>query len=342
MSPGRLVSPSLLVMVPLLACGGAPAASAVAPAPAPASPVDSVASEPTVIFKELRENSITTLYDGFGPDVEGVEQDFGFSTIVRYKDKIILFDAGTNADILKKNAEALGVDLRTVDFAIASHNHFDHVSGFDYLLELNPGVKFYFPKDVFAGAPWEMGVEGKDPSVIAGLDKDQRYFKGDKKVHVHRSSGRFWKATNIEWVDADIEIEPGINLVVNRAESMGRFSRAGDEVKTEGELEISLQLAGPQGDTLMVGCSHANVDVIAETAKKKLGREIALVMGGFHLIPREAAEIRALAEKLRNELGIKRVAPAHCTGHLGFQIFGEVFAGAYDKAGLGRTISMPH
>jgi len=294
-----------------------------------------------VVFKELPDNTITTLYDGFGPDVEGTEQDFGFSTLVRYKGKTILFDAGTNASILKKNAEAMGVDLRTVDFAIASHNHFDHVSGFDYLLELNPDVKLYYPNDKFAGAPWEMGIEGAEPDVIPTLDKDERYFKGTKKTHLHHSSGRFWKATNIQWVDKDLEIEPGINLIVTHAKALGRFSRKGDEIKTDGLLEISLELGGEHGDTLMSACSHAGADVIVSRAKEVVGKDIALMVAGFHMMSWKRDAIKNIAEKLRNDLGVKRVAPAHCTGHLGFKVFGEVFAGSYDKAGLGRTIPIP-
>ncbi len=39
-----------------------------------------------------------------------------------------------------------------IDFAVASHSHFDHINGFDYLLEVNPQVKIYFPQDFFWGA----------------------------------------------------------------------------------------------------------------------------------------------------------------------------------------------
>ena len=67
---------------------------------------------------ELPEgNYIVNLYDAFGPEREGLTQDFGFSALVRYEGKTILFDSGTNADILKANTEALGIDLREVDFA---------------------------------------------------------------------------------------------------------------------------------------------------------------------------------------------------------------------------------
>ena len=53
---------------------------------------------------------ILNLYDAFGPEVPGTVQDFGFAAVIRYRGKTILFDSGTNAAILKKNVEALGID----------------------------------------------------------------------------------------------------------------------------------------------------------------------------------------------------------------------------------------
>ncbi len=58
--------------------------------------------------------------------------DFGFSCIIKYKGKTILFDSGSNADTFEQNVLTLGVDLSKVDIAIASHSHFDHINGFDY------------------------------------------------------------------------------------------------------------------------------------------------------------------------------------------------------------------
>jgi 7,8-dihydropterin-6-yl-methyl-4-(beta-D-ribofuranosyl)aminobenzene 5'-phosphate synthase len=66
-------------------------------------------------------------------------KDFGFSAILKYNGKIILFDSGSNANIFKQNVTTLGIDLKQVDIAVASHSHFDHISGFDYLIEVNSG-----------------------------------------------------------------------------------------------------------------------------------------------------------------------------------------------------------
>ena len=118
--------------------------------------------------------SILNLYDAFGPEVVGTVQDFGYSALIRYGELTILFDAGTNADILERNAQALGVDFAAVDFAVASHSHFDHISGFDHVLDVHPDVPIYFPHDPFWGAPLPFDATGTDPEAVANLPLERR------------------------------------------------------------------------------------------------------------------------------------------------------------------------
>ena len=62
------------------------------------------------------ENRITNLYDAFSDSSE-LEEDWGYSALVEYNGKRILFDAGNNADVFKRNVDKLVLDLRTIDFA---------------------------------------------------------------------------------------------------------------------------------------------------------------------------------------------------------------------------------
>jgi 7,8-dihydropterin-6-yl-methyl-4-(beta-D-ribofuranosyl)aminobenzene 5'-phosphate synthase len=295
-------------------------------------------------------DQILTLYDAFGPEVDGVVQDFGFSALIRYQGKLILFDAGTNAEIFAQNVKALGVDLRDIDFAVASHSHFDHISGFDYLLEVNPDVIIYFPNDPFWGAPLPFDVSGTDANAAKDLPVDQQYFRGEKTKFTFRSSGRFRNA-NVKFIDAHTEIAPGINLIATRSPFMGYFSRypntgatenvvSEKDIKTMGLPELSLSLSTPDGEVLVVGCSHSLVDVITRTARDHLNHDIAMVMGGYHLLPYNEDEISEMARRMHEELGVARVAPAHCTGHLGFKLFGEIYGDNYVPAGLGRVIDL--
>lgn len=296
-------------------------------------------------------NRILNLFDAFGPKIAGTEHAFGFSALIRYAGKTILFDAGSSADILEKNARALGVDLRTVDFAVASHSHFDHISGFDYLVEVNPRVRIYFPEDIYWGAPFTYDATGPDPNAAAALPIEQRYFSGEKTRFEWASTSRFWKA-NVAFVGKHGEIAPGIHLIATRSPYVGYFSRypaVGGHGKFQGEgetkfiplPELSLSLSTTEGEVLIVGCSHSMVDVITRETKTHLGRDVRLVMGGFHLLPYGESEISEIVRRMQDELGVKSVAPAHCTGHLGFQLFRKAYGERYLVAGLGSSVAFP-
>src|SRR5689334_9577601 len=64
------------------------------------------------------QNSILNLYDAFGYQKRGTVLDWGFSALVRYNGKTILFDTGNNADKFKHNVKAMSVDLKQVDIVV--------------------------------------------------------------------------------------------------------------------------------------------------------------------------------------------------------------------------------
>ena len=49
-------------------------------------------------------------------------------------------------------------------------------------------------------------------------------------------------------------------------------------------------------------------------------------------------ELTGLANRLKNELGVTQVAPAHCTGHLAFKILMSTYGDDFIRAGLGSEI----
>ncbi|MCZ6691832.1 MAG: MBL fold metallo-hydrolase [Planctomycetota bacterium] len=284
-------------------------------------------------------NRIINLYDAFGEKREGTVLDFGFSCLIVHEGKRIPFDGGTNADLLARNAKALGIDLSQVDFAVGSHAHGDHLNGFDYLLSVNPKVKIYLPQDFYCGA----AVTVKTPEgTLEQVPPTQRYYgKTDRAIPVVQS-GRFWKA-NVEYVSEGKEIAPGLKLVFSRSPHLGYFTAYPpneEKPKLTGLPELSLSLETEACQVLVVGCSHSSVGKIVEDARKQVGGEIDLVYGGYHLLPYDEATIRKVATEMRDEHGVKRAAPCHCTGPLGFKVFAEIYGEGFELAGLGAEVAI--
>ncbi len=289
--------------------------------------------------------TFTNLYDAFGKEIAGVRQDFGFSTIVKYKGKTILFDAGTNAKVFESNLRKMKVDLRKVDIAIISHGHYDHIGGMDYLLKVNPRVKIYLPRDFFSiGAPTMFPFREPEPGVAGSLSKDEQYFRGSAVVEgmITEPTGRFWRS-NIEYLTKVTEVLPGVTVVPTTASLMGTFVRYppfDKEPQLIGMPELSVSFASEQGQIIVSGCSHTGIEKIIQEISIVKKEKILLVTGGFHLIPYGRDYIETLATRMRDKYDVEFVAPAHCSGHMAFSIFREVFGNKYRFFGLGESISL--
>ena len=65
-------------------------------------------------YPQSSTGQITVLYDAFGK-TSTMTKDWGFSALIEYGGKRILFDTGNNADIFAHNVEAKGIDLKQLD-----------------------------------------------------------------------------------------------------------------------------------------------------------------------------------------------------------------------------------
>jgi len=106
--------------------------------------------------------------------------------------------------------------------------------------------------------------------------------------------------------------------------------------------ELSLALKTEKGIVLITGCSHSTVEAIIRATKQFTGDKIELVEGGFHLLPYDAPYISNIAHLMKDDLGVRRVAPAHCTGNLAFKIFRDLYGENYNYAGLESEVMFPH
>ena len=147
----------------------------------------------------------------------------------------------------------------------------------------------------------------------------------------------------MRFVDAIDEPVPGVFLIPTKSDRVGNYSRYPPHEK-EPHLsklpELSLALKTEAGAVIISGCSHSGIEKITNEVKTKVHDQIDLVMGGFHLMPFSGDDIHDLAKRMRVELGVSRVAPSHCTGHIAFSIFKEVYAKHYLFGGLGAQIEI--
>jgi len=86
----------------------------------------------------------TVLYDNYLHQ-DGTKADWGFSCLIEGTERTILFDTGTQPQILMHNVKVLNIDLKKVNQVVISHIHEDHTGGLRAVLEQNPKVTVFFP-----------------------------------------------------------------------------------------------------------------------------------------------------------------------------------------------------
>ncbi len=110
-------------------------------------------------------------------------------------------------------------------------------------------------------------------------------------------------------------------------------------VHTTGEVksnvtEQALAVETDEGLVVVTGCAHPGVADMVRRAKEATGGEVALLMGGFHLDGASPGKVERVIAELRS-LGVRRVAPCHCTGHEARELLIAAFGECGFPAGVG-------
>jgi 7,8-dihydropterin-6-yl-methyl-4-(beta-D-ribofuranosyl)aminobenzene 5'-phosphate synthase len=114
-------------------------------------------------------------------------------------------------------------------------------------------------------------------------------------------------------------------------------------VHTTGPLGTSLQeqalvVETAKGLVVITGCAHPGIVSIVQKARAIAPKaDVALVMGGFHLLSASPGQIEEIIRAFR-ELGVQRVAPSHCTGDLARNRFREAYGPNYVDGGAGMVL----
>jgi 7,8-dihydropterin-6-yl-methyl-4-(beta-D-ribofuranosyl)aminobenzene 5'-phosphate synthase len=287
--------------------------------------IDLTLAPPARAVPAADSNRVTILYDAFGGS-RSLARDWGFAALVEYGGKRILFDTGNNADIFARNVRALGVDLRRLDFVVVSHRHGDHTAGLNYLLQINPGVKIYAPRENFGvfGAALPGSFYRRDSS----LPDSMRYFGSAPPAEIE--AGTPWPEARFTWIDTLTEVAPGVAIVSTVSQTPGTL-----ELR-----ELSLAIRTPEGLVLLVGCSHPGIETILEAARP-WGDHVHVIFGGLHLVTSPDTTITRIATALHDRWRVDLVAPGHCTGEPAFAALRRLFGKRYVYAGLGTVTDVP-
>ena len=256
----------------------------------------------------------------------------GLSLHIRTDTLSLLFDFGPDGDLLRRNAEALGVDLRTVDLAVLSHGHDDHSGGLETFLRVNDHAPVYVNPLAFAPHYSQRAAGPKRISPAPALP--EQYPDRFRMVSENR------------------EIAPGLTLFSD-IPHLGPVSGANSTLFEEREGELvpdrflhEQDLLIREGDKLVLiaGCAHRGIADILRRAVELGGRAPEAVFSGFHLtnpgLGRDEPEelVRAVAAELRQYPSLYYTG--HCTGEGPFSILKEELGDRVTYLGCGLRFTV--
>ena len=267
--------------------------------------------------------------------IEDLIGEWGLSILIETDAISVLLDTGKNISATY-NANALGIDLSSIDKIVLSHSHADHTGGLREVLRRirRSEVEIIAHPDVwalryrsrpsqadrFAGIPFQR-QELENFGAVFNLTA-----KPTKLTDNIMTTGEIPMVTDFE------AIESGDTRFIK--EDTGFRP---DEILDDRAIIINTE----QGLVVITGCAHRGIINTLYHAQQITGVKIIhMVIGGAHLFTASEHRIRRTIIALK-DLNIQRLGLCHCTGLPAITLMAQEFGDKFFFNNAGTRINIP-
>lgn len=287
-----------------------------------------------IYIKNYLPMKITTLIENTIPRGSMLETRHGLGLYVDIGTIHLLFDCGPDESFVH-NADALGIDISTIDAVVLSHAHYDHGGGLRAFLAMNDHAPVYLLKAAknkyFSTSRGTFRYIGLDPDLFD--EYKDRFVFFSESIEVAASIYLFA-------VGEYNTFHPRLNSLLYKEED-------GKMVPDDFKHELVMAITERGVNTVFTGCAHSGIlNMVLTVFDRMPAIPIHTVVGGFHLINTatkalgETPEIVWMLGKELDKLEISRVYTGHCTGEEGFRNLQAILGARIETLYTGKKITV--
>ncbi len=277
---------------------------------------------PSTIFSSENglRGSATFVYGNREPTVPGLKKAWGFTALIQYDSKNILFNTAGIEDILENNFKVMGITPETLDAVVISHHHWEMIQGLGFIMKANPDLPVYTTQSVSdillkSNPEWKTNFHVVDkvmeftPNILFQNMKSGRRRGGPRGIYEVHITLKTDKGL-VLFTGCG---HPQINLIVHKSRAVTREDR------------VHL-IAG--GTRLLRPNTQVRID--------DSGENFSLVQMNYY-----SDEYYETLMKDLKEMGVEYVMPTHCTLEPAETVFKNSFGSKYIRQTLGMTLEFP-
>jgi len=280
----------------------------------------SVFQTPLFAGEETKKGTATFVYGNREPILDGLKKAWGFSALIRYDGKNILFNAAGIESILENNFKVLNISPEKIDAIVISHHHWEMINGLGFILKKNPLVPIYTTKESIE----IMSKTNPEWTPNFRLVKDHEQFTPNIIFQNMKSGRGLGGPRGINEVHIIIKTDKGLVIFTG----CGHPQLLLIVHKSEQATDINKVNLIAGGTRLLRPGNHISI--------KDSGENFSIKQPIYY----SDEDYATLMDDLKNE-GVENVMPTHCTLEPAESIFKKSFGGKYINESLGMTLEFP-